>query len=373
MSASATAPLSEYDRARSETDPCLQGFLFAPTETEAKARYSRLDAEFVSADVVATVVRELWRGKPLDNAELFALNDSLADLSVGVRGKLCVRLWRLRERFAAAQAGADSVPEPLRDLRAYTVATAERGCVDYLRRKYPGRYALEVALRTSCNASEEWARWRVTDPESDWLIGRAAWRDTGVAPRSLRSDPALSARLRAVLNGVAHTDALPIIFDCCAAPLFFNELLGFLAGYWDVERVYRMQSLEQVPFTVGKTYQSGIEPEEIIRRVGVLQEVWDALTPLSPKQSAVLLLKSPPFGDIGFLDELTRFEVATWEEVGVKIGFSVARVQELSASLPLSDEEIAGHLGIAPDVVRRVRQDARLRMARRIKKSTTPL
>ena len=246
----------------------LRRFLAAENRREAVRQLERLHREFFSVAINQVLNEELRRGVPADRAELDDTRESAVDISLMIRASIARRLLALWEQ-----------PPPkdrIGHLRAYVVAVARNACVDYLRRKYPGRHALDNSLRVALADRPGFALWR-TSIEGDiqeWRCGKPEWQEQERAPIGLRFDEHLQGRIASTIKDMSRANALPLIFEVGKAPLRFAELLSFLSDFWDVEAPYRTAEREYVPFRVPKPYQSGFQPEEIVTLIGTLQSLW---------------------------------------------------------------------------------------------------
>ena len=335
----------------------LRRFLAARSRREAEQELERLYREFFSVAVNRVLAEELRRGVPADKEELDETRDSFNDISLMVRAGITRRLLTLWEQ--------PPPKEGISHLHAYVVSAARNACVDYLRRKYPGRHALDNALRAAFDNRPALALWRTPRDGGvqEWRCGKPEWQDK--APVGLRFDEPLQGRVAAAIRDLSRADALPRIFEVTQAPLRFVELLSFLGDLWDVEEPHRTAEREYVPFRVPKPYQSGFQPEEIVTLIGTLQTLWRQICTLSPLQAATLLLKFPEFEAGSYLNALVRFDITTWPALARTMGLETSRLREVAANAPLEDTEIAELLGLAPEDIPRIRQDARRRLKRR--------
>ena len=306
--------------------------------------------------ITQVLTEELRRSALVSREEQDEVQDSFNDISLLVRANLAKRLLTLWEQ--------PPPKERIAHLHAYVVAVARNACVDDLRRKYPGRHALDNALRAALENRPGLALWR-TPLESglqEWRCGKQEQQSQ--LPRGLRFDERLQQRLARSVQDLSHAEALPRIFSIASAPLRFVELLSFLSELWDVEAPYRLAEREFVPFRVPKPYQSGFQPEEIVTLIGTLQTVWQQVRSLSALQAATLLLKLPEFENGSYLNALVEFDLTTWPVLARTMGLETRRLQEIAPQAPLEDAEIAALLGLTPSVVPRLRQDARRRLIR---------
>jgi len=344
----------------------LRSLLATDTRRNAERRFDWLHAEFLSGTVTRVLTEELRRGTFTRPEEAYEYHEIFLDLSLLVRGKIFARLLRLWEERRTADRSSQASQDKIVNFYAYVVTVTKNACVDYLRRKYPGRHALDNVLRTALEVRSDLALWRtpLDKDTQEWRCGRPDWRDAGRFPAALQTGEALAVSLKSELAGLGRAEALGRVFEVAQAPLRFTQLLDFLADFWDVEAVHRNALWEHAEFRVPKPYLRGIQPEEVVDLMGALQSIWRQVKQLSPPQAAVVLLKVPEYEDGSFLDAMVRLRVATWQDMAQATDLSAELFQKLSVSVPLSDGEIADALAIAPADVPRIRQDARRRLER---------
>jgi hypothetical protein len=285
-----------------------------------------------------------------------------------VKAKLAARLLWAWECRADGQMTVLEIGTEIGNLCAYAAVVARNACVDHLRAKYPGRHALDVALRSALAALPNVGLWSVSGGpgKSPVLIcGFSKWRNAGRIPVSIINSRAVEDRLRSELAGVGRSDVLARAFNLFDSPYYYSELLTFLADYWDVERIYRITESETVLFRVPMPYLSDLHPERIVETIGLYQRLWPKLKLLSEKQAKVIMFKLPDYDeDRTFLDALVEFTAATWLEIADVTGVSTAVLTEITAKLPLEDTALAELLSIGVVDVRRIRQDARRKLSR---------
>ncbi len=344
----------------------LRSFLATPTRRDADRRFDWLHAEFLSDTVTRVLTEELRRGIYTRPEEIYEDQDTFHDLSVLVQGKIFGRLIQLWEDCRKTDPTTPAPGRMIDNLYAYVVAITQNACVDHLRRKYPGRHALDNALRTALEVRRDLALWRIAiDKDThEWRCGRSEWRDAAHAPTPIAFSEALEGRLKSELAGLSRAEALVCVFEVTQSPLLFTRLLNFLAKYWNVEAAHWNALRERADFRVPKPYLHGIQPEEVVDMMGLLQNIWEQVKLLNPAQAAVMLLKVPEYENGSFLDAMVRLKVTSWQAMAQVTPLSIALFQKLSLSVPLSDHEIAAVLNIALEDVPRIRQDARRRLAR---------
>jgi hypothetical protein len=367
---SADAPINPINRKGRSWNAALRSFLTTNTRREAERRFDWLHAQFLSDTITRVLTEELRRGAFTRPEEVYEAQETFGEISLLVRGKIFARLIALWEDRQKPDWSSRSFRDPIGSFHAYVVAVVQNACVDYLRRKYPGRHALDNALRAALDVRPDLALWRVplnTDTRPDiqeWRCGRPEWRDGGRFPALLLSGDPLARHLSSELGGLDRAAALARVFEVTQAPLRFTQLLDFLADLWDVEAVHRNALHERADFHVPKPYLRGIQPEEVVDLMGMLQSLWGRVRRLSTPQAAVLLLKVPEHESGSFLDAMVHLEIAGWQDIAGITGLSVTLLQRIAESVPLTDHEIADVLDVAPEDVPRIRQDARRRLSR---------
>lgn len=342
----------------------LAQFLRIASEREANQRLAFLQNEFLTPLIIQTLTRELRRGPSGSQSRLWAETEAFREIQATVEGNLAIRLHRLRVTFV----NGDLTERPIADLSSYVRASARRACADYLRQRRPGRHALDTALRVALGSSTNLGIWRIETRKDfyEWRCGLREWQSKQVAPLSLRADETLRTRLWRELRGADGTraDSLRRVFALTSAPLLYNELVDFLAALWDVEAPYRAAAYDVSPLSAPSLSVALPTPESAAQMLGTLQEFWMLLRSLSALQKAVLLLRLPPSSYGNYLEEFVRLGITTETEMAASLGLTVEELRFQYPLLPLQDEDIATLLHIAPDEVRRIRQDARRRLQR---------
>ncbi len=343
-------------------DPILRHLLAAPTRKEAEREFDRLHRDILGTVIDRVLSEETGRDMPTSHDELNDEADIFEDLSILVRGRIAIRLLGLWDAYRQGKIDRNG---SIGNLHGYVVAAARNACVDYIRQEHPGRHALDNSLRATLAKRTDVSLWKVVYPEGhvEWWCGWTVWRDDGTAPASIDNSTALTTSLKRELEGVSHKAALARVFEVVGHPLRFNELLGFLSQYWDVERRYQQQSEEMVPFRVPKQYQR-LQPDQVVELIGTLQSIWGQVRRLAPNQAAVLLLKATPLEYGDFLEVMVDLNIADWPVLARTVGLSVERIRLLSPDVPLDDGTIADLIGVTVEDVPRIRQDARRRLKR---------
>ena len=344
----------------------LRSFLATRTRRDADRRFDWLHTEFLSDTVQRVLTDELRRGAFTSQEEAYEYHEIFIDLSLLVRGKifgLLLKLWQDRQDDASISKISN---DKISNFYSYVVTVTKNVCVDYLRRKYPGRHALDNALRVSLEVRPDLALWRVPidNVTQEWRCGRQEWQKAGRFPITLQPTEDLAVHLKKELVDLDRSAALARVFEIAQAPLRYTQLLNFLVEYWDVEAVHRNALRGHVDFRVPKPYVRGIQPEEVVDLMGRLQGIWGQIKHLTPIQAAVMLLKVPEYQEGSFLDEMVRLRVAAWDDIAQITRLPMDLLLKLSTSVPLSDHEIGDALNIPTEDVPRIRQDARRRLER---------
>lgn len=331
-------------------DPRLAALLGAATDAGAWRAIEHLLAGMASI-VRDTVARRLGRARQA--------SDEIDDVLGEVRVKLTQRLQALRAGTA----------EPIDNLHAYCVTTAEHICYGFLRRRFPERtrlrnrmrYALthHPALTLEEDAHGVW-RCRATRPRA--LAPPGTTRALIDAPEEFASRFGINRRapLPEVLTGLLTRCETSIEFDR------FVEVVATLLGVRDIpptgsssERVAGDRIEEIADDTPGI--------QTVLEQRTTLLEVWQELVALPPRQRAALLLnlRDPAGGAV--LQLLPGTGVVSMADIAGALHMSEPELGAVWDALPLDDLSIATRLGLTRQQVINLRKSGRARLARRVR------
>jgi RNA polymerase sigma factor (sigma-70 family) len=238
---------------------------------------------------------------------------------------------------------------------AYAVVCAQNGCDRYLRLRHPERHRLKNRLRYLIGKSPEFRIWE--HPGHGWVCGRTGWQ--GRPPK--QPPPDLMSRL-----GQPNRPPqilLEEVFRESPAPLDLDALVGICGIWWGIrDHEAHLELMEET--TASK------EPgaDDVIAGRERLAQLWHEISELPPAQRVALLLnlRDPGGGSAVWL--LPAAGVASIRKIAQSLEISAEGFAELWPRLPLNDLEIADRLGIVRQQVINLRQAARQRLARRLRK-----
>lgn len=335
-------------------DRRLSRFFAASTDEEAVHALDRLLREHVHPVVRGVLAFELRRGKPTTQAELDDEDESFTDIENDVLVRLCRQFWKMRQQVS--KVGATT---PIQDICSYAGATARNACTDYLRRKYPGRHTLDMALRDALrNPGADPTLWETELGQDlkEWRCGWREWRDEDKEPVSLLGNPPLRSALQEMLTQLPRSEAVPAVCRVVGAPVRYQELLGLLAKAWDVETPYRVPELRLPPY-----HGESEQPESAVLYLSWLVEIWEAIARLALPQRIAILLHEQGFR---VLQEMLDRRVVTSGTVARALEISSKESAPLLSGGSLTDEQIARHFILDAERVRGHRQDGYRRLAR---------
>jgi DNA-directed RNA polymerase specialized sigma24 family protein len=314
-------------------DDSLQAFLQAPSEEEADRQLARLLDE-VARPVVRRIVESVAREEADD-----LVADTLLDL-----------LRRLRELRA-------NLTPPIRDLRGYIATCAYNTCHERMRERYPARARLRNQVQYLCGHHAKLAVWR--NGYGAVVCGLREWN--GAEPVA-EADVALPARSDpAAENRSQLVTLVPAIFKAVGAPLALDTLVDTIARliHLEMQRVDAPLSNELAAQTPADT--------ALELRIS-LQQLWDDVQQLVPKQRAALLLNLRDVHGRECLSLLPLTRTATIPDIAKAVEMPVEQFEALWKDLPLSDAAIGGLLDATGRQVIKMRRLARERL-RRMEKS----
>lgn len=340
-------------------DRRLIPILRAATEREARQQIEKVLSELTLPVVRSVLTYELRRGKATSLEQLNEEDTAFLDIERDVQARLSEKLWQLWDQWRAGQAWDNS----LVDVCAYAGAAARNARVDYLRQKYPGRYALDMALRDALGTKDaDPTLWRkkLSLDLHEWRCGYRVWKDEDREPVSLDRDLLLRARLQQELSKAPREQAVRRACDIAGAPLRFVELVNLLAKLWNVEVPYRTPLVRLLPL-----HSESDLPEVATLRRAALGELWDGLVLLSQPQCIAILLHDEGFAA---LLEMQERDVVARATVAEKLAIPENVLEALLEGPALSDTTIARAFGLDVSRVRGLRQDGYRRLERYLRR-----
>jgi hypothetical protein len=348
-----------------ESDPLLLPFLQAEEAAQAEQLLTQLILEHVEPLVKQIVGYKLgvYFRDNHSRAESRDAEDVYGDAIV----QLLARLGEMKSHIA---------DDGIRNFRSYVAVTAYRACNLYLRRKYPQRYSLKNKLRYFLTHQQGFALWQ-SDAE-EWLAGFVLWQNQAPASpaaepsskplQELRNDPQtfIAEMLPRGASGAKLGELLAAIFKWTAAPVELDVLVGIVADLWNIKDEAAQKEhndakplFENLPdkrLSIARNFDHKI----------YLQSLWGEITGLSPRHAAALLLNLKDDQGGSAIDLFLFTGIATFAQLAAALGQSEEWLSEIWNHLPIDDESIAGHLGLARQQVINLRKTARLRLARRM-------
>jgi DNA-directed RNA polymerase specialized sigma24 family protein len=258
---------------------------------------------------------------------------------------------RLLEKLRGA-AGSDE--EPIQSLENYVAKLTYNAINDHLRRRFPRRARLKARLRRALTNEPRLAMW--ASPRGT-ACGLREW--TGMD----RIDESIAARTIRFPQQAHQPDdpgeALLAVLGTIGKPVLFDDLVGLIAGLWNV---VDSDAAGNDPNEQKSEEQTAIE--RLIERDDV-ELLWREIRQLLPMQRQALLLGLRYGGSMDIVATLTLGGLATFDEVAATLEMSPGDLAAIWSSLPLDDLKIAEMLRVTRQQVINLRRSARERLARR--------
>jgi hypothetical protein len=348
----------------SQSDPMLLPFLQAEDAAQAEHLLTQLIVEHVEPLVKNIVGYKLH--------VYFKHNDSRVENrdAEDVYGDAILQLLA---RLSEIKSNTED--EGIRNFRGYVAVTAYRACNLHLRRKYPQRYSLKNKLRYFLTHQHGFALWESN--EEEWLAGFVLWQnqtsssDTHANNRlnQLRDNQQSTIKEmlpRGSAAGLSLMELLTAIFKWTTAPVELDALVGIVADLWNIkDEAAPKENADAKPL-----FENLADPRISIARDFdhkiYLEKLWSEIKLLSPRHAAALLLNLKDEQGGSAIDLFLFTGVATFEQIACVLDKSEVWLSEIWNHLPIDDESIAGHLGLARQQIINLRKTARLRLARRM-------
>jgi DNA-directed RNA polymerase specialized sigma24 family protein len=276
-----------------------------------------------------------------------------------------VRL-KLTQKLQSLRAGAG---EPIENLHAYCVTTAEHICYGFLRRQFPERTRLRNRMRYALTHHP--AMVLEQDPQGIWRCRAARLRV--LAPpgtsRTLLDDPKEFVSRSSIDLSGPLAQVMAGLLGRCDAPIEFDRFVDVMATLLGVRDVPPSGATAGVDGSDGAGAIPDPAPgiQTVLEQRTTLLEVWQELTALPPRQRAALLLnlRDPEGGAI--LQLLPGTGVVSMTDIARALEMPEEELRALWEALPLDDLSIAARLGLTRQQVINLRKAGRARLARRIR------
>ena len=231
---------------------------------------------------------------------------------------------------------------PVASFRDYVAVVAFNTFDTFLRRSYPQRSALKNRIRYALRHDPRLAEWQCG---GEWVGGLAQWKERRDAIEQLVAPVVATTELRELLCK---------LFESVQKPVTVNALV--LAA----STVYETPVAEAVP--------SQPTVADDLANAQLLRDVWSEICELPLKQRIALLLNARDAAGESVLRFLPVTGVASARQIGDTLAIDAGKLVEIWNELPLEDTKIAVILQVTRQQVINLRQAARHRLARRLRK-----
>ena len=266
-------------------------------------------------------------------------------------------------------------PNELRlDFDNYVAVAAHNAFYSYLRRQYPERWKLKDKLRYVLKCQKGFSLW---ETEGKWLCGFAAWRQHRIPPcrpgqvNELRNN--LQTLDRAGVESGGSPRNLPklvsAIFEMAGAPVRFSDLVSIVA---DVSLISAGRAptddTRSRPNSRRELPDPRPSPASRLEQRRYLEILWTEIVelPLAQRRALLFNLRDSTGRDMTAL--FSHSHVASIRQMAAALEMTVEELIEISSELPMEDTLIAARLGLTRQQVINLRNSARRRLARRMKR-----
>lgn len=336
-----------------QIDAILLRFLEAADETEASQLLEQLINEHV-LPLVKDIVRSNLRGT-------YWLQDT-EDLTAEVVLQLVKKLRDMKSNPAQ---------QTVSSFRGYVAVAAYNACYEYLRKKYPERSRLKDKLRYVLTHQDNFALWESRNRQ--WLCGLASWQHSDMQPLApsrlteLGDGEISSAAAEFIREQARSADPAQLmtsIFNWTGRPVEFDAMVDAVAHLWRVSD----GAVRTVDINTEVLADSR---ENIITRLEqrlYLQRLWGEICELPIQQRRALLLNLRDSQGHDIITLLSHSRIASLRELANTLEMKAEELAEVWNRLPLDDASIAARLGLTRQQVINLRNAARRRLSRRMKK-----
>lgn len=333
----ANAPLERESRSTEISE--LLHLYFAAADA---VQEERLLASIVfdhALPVVRRTTRQRLRGTPAQDID---------DVESDVTLQLVKRLKSLKQ---------DPERETITDFPSYSAVAAHHGCDEYLRQVRPQRHRLKNRLRYLLAKDDSFALWH--DSERGLVCGPALWRQRAV----VSAQPGLAVKLSAA--GSTPEAILRDLFVLTGSPLEFDSVVEVFAALFAIrDQTYARDIKED------SALSKEIAADDRIQQSQTLCALWNEIAELPLTQRAALLLNLRDANGGSALWFVASSAIASVRKIAELVDVPAEQFAQLWSRLPLSDLEIAQRLGVTRQQVINLRQAARQRLARKLRRST---
>lgn len=345
-----------------DIDKLLLPFLHASGKEEETAALEALLSEH-ARPLATRILRPRLRAYAGKNPNwLLDLEDLVSEV--------ILRLLRRVSEFKALPS-----PQTLADFGRYTVATTLNTFHSYLRKRYPGRWALKNKLRYILTHQKGFALWEGSD--FHWLAGFTAWKAQKQEPCSygkiqeLRRNSSSLAGAGIVYDETRDTNPaefLAVILEWAGAPVEFDDLVSIASDLWFVREEAALSERSYAPAYRIELAEDPREDVELkVEQRLHLKSLWQAIKQLPVNQRRALLLNLADAQGRDMITLIVYIRIADVSEVMETLEMEAAAFGEIWQDLPLRDNQIAASLGLSRQQVINLRSSARRTLRRHLR------
>ncbi len=320
-------------------DTVLLPFLHSTDESER----DRLLGELILAHA-APVVRQALRQRLGFYVNRLGTNPDNAEAEDLYHEAIKEILKRLRE-LQSEPAGKE-----IKRFDQYVQRVAVNICHNYLRSKAPRRYHLKSNLRYLLDSHKGFEIWR--GGNNTLLCGLAAWSGKKAAAVSRLDDEQLEEladrcnTTGKILQDARLDELVAEIFGFVGGPIDFDALIEIVATLQGTKD-RPIESLDYCePSQIQHIADSTPRADEILEGRERIVEIWEELRRLQPKQRLAICLRFEDENVDDLWSMILDAGICTPLQLAEEFGLSLEELMSLWARIPMSNADIAAHLGV---------------------------
>jgi len=267
---------------------------------------------------------------------------------------------RILTRLHASK--ADPQHHPISNFDGLVATITYRAITDHLRTRNRQRTNLEKKIRRLFAANADLSIWE--DSEKDLICGYVNWRSN--KPRSLSRSLASTSELSQVATEILvgskkknTAELILLILQKLQRPIRLKDFVGLIGEMTAPHHL----NINEVNYQLKPSSVELTLSADSAENHRLLERLFGEIQKLEIEQRRALLLNMTD--SYGYSIEWFLFtRIATEAELADLLGLSVEEFKRLLNDLPMTDKEIATHLGISPTKVANIRKAVRERLAR---------
>jgi hypothetical protein len=338
-----------------QTDSVLLPFFNSANETEIQNALAELLLTSIQPEIEKSLRHKMRVS--LKKEDFNQNNQDALEIAGEVKLLIIARLEKLKSNHHEP---------PIQNLKSYVTSVTINAYQQYLRNKYPWRQQLKNKLRYLLTHHPEFALW---ETENGWLCGFKQTSDN-LKPldlEQLQKNLSGTVNQKDLGNESKTIDLVRIIFNLDQAPVYFNDLLVIVADLLGIKDQTDITLTDESilvnnPHLTENKILNKLEQQEFAARV------WLEIQELPVRHRSALLLNLKDEQGNCLVHLLPVLRIASIRQIAEILEFEPEQFAVIWQELPWEDLRIAEHLNLTRQQIINLRQSARARLVRQIKK-----